>query len=261
MVDIDKIIEEKQKEGKIMDENKEYEKSLEEDKEEEYFDPKKEKGALVEKKEENSLMGEIETPNFKPELDKSKTLVEQAEDVVNIMGAKRASEDEKFMDEVSKNFSKGVLTEQETRNLKRQRLLEQEYFLKWQDVLRFAFIKSAHGLIFMKIMTIIAMLVYVPLRIVGMIFKSIGTLFDFLNDIFNSIFGGKGKYLRDKDGNVIIDPMTKKPYTEKMGYNLFAKLLFGIIVVGLCLALVCVFIYMFTGFNVFTALRNLISGV
>lgn len=260
MIDIDKIIEAKQKEVASMEEKSEYEKSLEEDKTDESFN-EKDRQLTETKQEKNSLMAEIETPVFKPELDKNKTLVEQAEDVVNIMGAKRASEDDKFMNEVSENFQKGVLTEQETNNLKKQRLLEQEYFLKWQDVLRFAFIKSAHGLLFMKIMTIIAMIVYVPLRIVGMIFKSVGTLFDFLNDIFNSIFGGKGKYLRDKDGNVIVDPMTKKPYTEKMGYNLFAKLLFGIIVIGLCLAMVCLFIYMFTGFNVFTALRNLISGI
>lgn len=258
MTDIDTIIKKKQEEAEKMEVNQEYEESLKQDKEDESF---KEEKSLVEKKEDKSLMGEIDAPVFKPELDKTKTINEQAEDVVNIMGAKRASEDDKFMDEVSENFQKGVLTGQETNNLRKQRLLEQEYFLKWQDVLRFAFIKSAHGLLFMKIMTVIAMLVYVPLRMVGMIFKSVGTLFDFLNDIFNSIFGGKGKYLRDKDGNVIIDQNTKKPYTEKMGYNLFAKLLFGIIVVGLCLALVCVFIYMFTGFNVFTALRNLISGI
>ena len=258
MIDIDEIIKKKQMEVKSMEINEEYEESLKKDKEDESF---KEERPIVEAKEDKSLMGQIDTPIFKPELDKTKSITEQAEDVVEIMGAKRASEDENFMEEVSGNFQKGVLTEQETRNLKKQRLLEQEYFLKWQDVLRFAFIKSAHGLLFMKIMTIIAMLVYVPLRMVGMVFKSVGTLFDFLNDIFNSIFGGKGKYLRDKEGNVIIDPQTKKPYTEKMGYNLFAKLLFGIIVIGLCLALVCVFIYMFTGFNIFTALRNLVSDI
>ena len=207
-----------------MEINEEYEESLKKDKEDESF---KEERPIVEAKEDKSLMGQIDTPIFKPELDKTKSITEQAEDVVEIMGAKRASEDENFMEEVSGNFQKGVLTEQETRNLKKQRLLEQEYFLKWQDVLRFAFIKSAHGLLFMKIMTIIAMLVYVPLRMVGMVFKSVGTLFDFLNDIFNSIFGGKGKYLRDKEGNVIIDPHTNakhKPITIIPNSNFANKL-------------------------------------
>ena len=141
--------------------------------------------------------------------------------------------------------------------MKKARLLEEEYFIKWQDALSFVFIKSPHGINFMRIMTVVAMLFYIPMRIVGMLVKSIGMLGDFVNEIFNSVFGGKGKYLRDKDGNVIVNPQTKKPYMEQQGYNLFAKILFGIIIIGLALALVLIFVKIFTGFDVFDWFRTL----
>lgn len=217
--------------------------------------------SLITKEQTQELTNSIVTPEFKPQIDTNKTIQEQASDAINILGAQRASQNEKFMDQVSDNFQKGVLTDQETVNIKKKRLYEEEYFLKWQDVLQFAFIKSPHGLLFMQIMTIVAMFVYIPLRIMGMFVKSIGTLGEFLNDIFNSVFGGKGKYLRNKNGEVIIDPVTKKPYKEKEGYNLFAKLLFGIILGGLGLALIFVFVRIFSGFDVFAWLRNMIAGI
>lgn len=218
------------------------------------------------KEEENKNMlpaeqqksSSFEMPNFIPQIDKSKEITEQASDVVQVLGAQRASQDDDFMDKVSKNFQEGVFKDQEVKDMKKARLLEEEYFLKWQDVLSFVFIKSPHGLRFMKIMTVIAMFIYIPMRIVGMLVKSIGMLGDFINEIFNSIFGGKGKYLRDKDGNVIINPQTKKPYVEQKGYNLLAKVLFGIIIGGLGLALIFVFVRMFTGFDVFLWFRSLL---
>lgn len=201
---------------------------------------------------------QIEMPNFIPQIDKSKELSEQASDVVQIMGAQKASTDQEFMEDVSKNFQKGVLTEQETKNMKKQRLLEQEYFLKWKDVLNFVFIKSPHGLLFMKIMTFIGMIVYVPTRLIGMIIKAVGMVGEFINEIFNSVFGGKGKYLRDSNGNPVLDPVTKKPYIEKQGYNLFAKMLFGIVIAGLALALIFLFVELFTGFSVFGWFREIL---
>ena len=206
---------------------------------------------------ENNLPTKIEMPNYIPQIDKSKDLSDQASDVVQLMGAQKASTNEEFMDKVSKNFQKGVLTDQEVKEMQKQRLLEQEYFLKWQNLLEFVFIKQPHGLIFMYIMTVIGMFLYVPTRIIGMFIKSIGMFGEFLNEIFNSIFGGKGKYLKNSNGDVILDPNTKKPYIEKQGYNLFAKLLFGIVAIGLCLALVLLFIDLFTGFNVFRWFRSL----
>lgn len=213
---------------------------------------------VVEVKENYLPTENIEMPNFIPQIDTSKELEEQASDVVKLLGAQRASKQDSFMEEVSKQFQKGVLTEQEVRNMQRERMLEQEYFLKWQDVLKFVFIKSAHGLLFMQIMTWIGMLFYIPTRIAGMVVKAIGMIGDFINEIFNSIFGGKGQYLRDSKGNVIVDPNTKKPYVEKQGYNLFAKLLFGIILIGLGLCLIFLFIQLFTGFSVFEWFRSIL---
>lgn len=237
--------------------------------EEKMQEKKPETSAEIETTEENSSRelattesqvpaGKIEMPNFVPQIDKTKDLSDQASDVVQIMGAQRASTNETFMNKVSEKFQHGVLTEQETKNMQRQRLLEEEYWLKWQDVLEFIFMKSPHGLLFMQIMTVVAMIIYIPTRLIGMIVKTIGLFGDFVNEIFNSIFGGKGKYLRDKDGNVIQDPKTKKPYIEKQGYNLFAKLLFGIIAVGLALALIFVFVKLFTGFDTFNWFRQVL---
>lgn len=209
---------------------------------------------------ENNLPAEkIEMPNFIPKIDTNKELEDQASDVVKLLGAQRASEKDDFMEEVAENFQKGVLTEQEVKNMQKSRMLEEEYFLKWQDALQFVFIKSAHGLLFMKIMTVIAMLIYIPTRIAGMIVKAIGTIGDFVNEIFNSIFGGKGKYLRDSNGDVVVDSKTKKPYMEKQGYNLFAKVLFGIVFIGLGLSLIFLFIQLYTGFNIFEWFRSIIQ--
>ena len=215
--------------------------------------------AIVESKEANLPTEKIEMPNFIPKIDTNKELEDQASDVVKLLGAQRASEKEDFMEEVAENFQKGVLTEQEVKNMRKSRMLEEEYFLKWQDALQFVFIKSAHGLLFMKIMTVIAMLIYIPTRIAGMIVKAIGTIGDFVNEIFNSIFGGKGKYLRDSNGDVVVDPKTKKPYMEKQGYNLFAKVLFGIVFIGLGLSLIFLFIQLYTGFNIFEWFRSIIQ--
>ena len=207
---------------------------------------------------QNNLPQKFEMPNFIPKIDTNKDLEEQASDVVKLLGAQQASENANFMNEVSANFQKGVLTDQEVKNMRKEMLLEKEYFLKWQDVLSFVFIKSPHGLLFMQIMTWIAMFIYVPTRIVGMVVKSIGMIGDFLNEIFNSIFGGKGKYLRNANGDVILDPVTKKPYIEKQGYNLFAKVLFGIIIGGIALALLFLFVQLFTGFSIFEWFRGLL---
>lgn len=214
--------------------------------------------SIVEKKENNLPTEKIEMPNLIPKIDTNKELEDQAGDVVKLLGAQRASQKEDFMEEVAENFQKGVLTEQEVRNMQKSRMLEEEYFLKWQDALQFVFIKSAHGLLFMKIMTVIAMLIYIPTRIAGMLVKAIGTVGDFLNEIFNSIFGGKGKYLRNSNGDVVVDPKTNKPYMEKQGYNLFAKLLFGIVIAGLGLCLIFLFVQLFTGFNIFEWFRSII---
>lgn len=200
----------------------------------------------------------FEMPNFIPQIDKSKEIDEQASEVVQLIGAQQASQNKAFMDKVSKNFQEGVFKDQEVKDMKKARLLEEEYFLKWQDALSFVFIKSPHGLLFMKIMTVIAMIFYIPMRILGMVVKSVAMVGDFINEIFNSVFGGKGKYLRDKEGNVIIDPQTKKPYVEQRGYNLLAKILFGIIIGGLGLALIFIFVRMFTGFDIFLWFRSLL---
>lgn len=213
---------------------------------------------IIKKNEESLPLQNIEMPNFIPQIDTNKELEDQASDVVKLLGAQRASQKDDFMEEVSSKFQKGVLTEQEVRNMQRQRLLEEEYFLKWQDVLKFVFIKSAHGLLFMQIMTWIAMIIYVPTRIIGMCVKAVGMIGDFVNEIFNSIFGGKGKYLRNSNGDVVIDPVTKRPYVEKQGYNLFAKVLFGIVIGGVALALIFLFVQLFSGFSVFSWLRSLL---
>lgn len=239
--------------------NEELEKEIEERVQKKATEVEKEKMEVSEKTNNNNLPTEkIEMPNFIPQIDTSKELEDQASDVVKLLGAQRASQKEDFMEEVSKKFQKGVLSEQEVRNMQKSRLLEQEYFLKWQDVLKFVFIKSPHGLLFMQIMTIVAMLIYVPTRIIGMVVKAIGMIGDFINEIFNSIFGGKGHYLKNANGDVVIDPITKRPYIEKQGYNLFAKVLFGIIIGGICLALIFIFIKLFTGFNVFEWFRSVI---
>lgn len=242
-------------------ENEELDKFVEEQinkKKEEEANKQEVKNEIVKKEDEAQPLQNIEMPNFIPKIDTNKELEDQASDVVKLLGAQRASQKDDFMEEVSSKFQKGVLTEQEVRNMQKQRLLEEEYYLKWQDVLKFVFIKSPHGLLFMQIMTMIAMLIYVPTRIVGMCVKAVGMIGDFINEIFNSIFGGKGKYLRNSNGDVVIDPVTKRPYIEKQGYNLFAKVLFGIVIGGIGLALIFLFVQLFSGFSVFNWLRSLL---
>ena len=161
-MDIDKILDRKIKEKEdsiVLEDKKENKENIEEVKEEN-------NNSLITTEKKNELAQVIDAPDFKPQIDKTKSMQDQAGEVINILGAQRASQNDAFMENVSKNFQKGVLTDQETNNIKKKRLYEEEYFLKWQDVLQFAFIKSQHGLTFMRIMTVIAMLVYIPLRLV-----------------------------------------------------------------------------------------------
>ena len=216
--------------------NEELEKELEERVQKKEAEAENAKKEIAKNANNNFPAEKVEMPNFIPKINTDKELEDQASDVIKIMGAQRASQQEDFMDEVAKQFQKGVLTEQEVKNMQRARMLEQEYFMKWQEVLKFVFIKSAHGLLFMQIMTIIAMFIYVPTRIIGMFIKAIGMIGDYINEIFNSVFGD----------------------AENKGYNLFAKLLFGIIIGGVCLSLVFVFIQIFTGFNVFEWFRSVL---
>ena len=82
--------------------------------------------------------------------------------------------------------------------------------------------------------------------------------FEFFNTLFNAVFGDGGSILQDKDGKPIIDAKTKKPYRTKNGYNLFAKILLGFIIISVLIALVFLVINVFTGFNIFTWLRSLL---
>ena len=76
----------------------------------------------------NNLSTPMTMPDYVPEIDKTKDLDEQASDVVQVLGAQRASQDNAFMDKVSKNFQEGVFKDQEVKDMKKARLLEEEYF-------------------------------------------------------------------------------------------------------------------------------------
>lgn len=202
----------------------------------------------------------LKTPVYTPQLNKDKELEEQAGDVVKLIGAQKASQNDIFMDKVADNFAKGILTEQETTQMRRERLKSEEYFLKWEHVLKLAHMKEPQGLGLMYTLVISMIVPYLLLKIIGFVFMTFSTIFDFFNTLFNAVFGNAGEILRDKDGKVMIDSVTKKPYRTNPGYNIFAKILLGTIIISLFIAILFAIIYLFTGFNIFQAIKGLFQS-
>ena len=212
---------------------------------------------LVQKDESNLPANDLKMPNYIPKIDTNKDLDEQASDVVQLMGAQKASQNDDFMGKVADNFANGVLTEQEVKQMKRERLLADEYYIKWEDVLKLVHMQNAQGIGLMKTCVFFMMIPYLILRFIGFCFMCISVVFEFFNTLFNAVFGDGGSILQDKDGKPIIDEKTKKPYRSKSGYNLFAKILLGFIIISTLIALVFLVINVFTGFNIFAWLRSL----
>ena len=202
----------------------------------------------------------IVMPDFVPQLDKTKEIEDQAADVIKVMGAQKASQNEEFMTKVSENFSKGILTEQETKQMRNEMMKAEQYFIKWQKVLELAYVHEAQGLGLMQILVFTMIIPYLLLRGIGFIFMVISETFNFFNTLFNSVFGDGGKFILDREGRPVINEKTKKPYRQNTGYNLFAKILLGFIIGAVLIALIFLFINMFTGFDVFVWLRNAVGS-
>lgn len=206
--------------------------------------------------ENNEIMAveetnEIVIPTFTPTIDKDKSVTEQASDVVTIMGAEKASKDNKFIEKVAESFAKGVLNEQETTRLKKENLFAEQFFVKWKDVLRLAHITEPQGLGLMKSIVWIMMIPYFVMRLMGFCFMIISQIFEFFNTLFNAVFGETKQVQYDEKG---------KKVAQKTGYNIFAKILLGFIMLVIMLVLIVLAIKIFTGFDVFIWLRSIING-
>lgn len=198
-----------------------------------------------------SLKNEIVVPEFTPTIDKDKTITEQASDVITIMGADRASHNEKFIDKVAESFTKGVLNEQEAMRLKKENLFAEQFFIKWRDVLRLAHITEPQGLGLMKSVVALMILPYFIMRLIGFVFMVISQVFEFFNTLFNSVFGETKEVQLDENG---------KKIAQKIGYNIFAKIILGFIIANMMLLLIALAIRIFTGFDVFLWLRSITNG-
>lgn len=214
-------------------------------------------------KEEQKAKNELtavneEMPNFVAEVDKTKDLEEQASDVVKLIGAKQMSQNQSFMDKVAENFGAKVLTEQETTQMQKEMLLAEQYFIKWKEVLKLVHMKEAQGLGLMKTCIFFMLIPYLILRVIGFCFMCISETFEFFNTLFNAVFGDGGKILVDKNGQALLDPKTNEPFKTNAGYNLFAKILLGFIIIAVLLALIFVFVNVFTGFDVFKWFRTVL---
>lgn len=209
------------------------------------------KSLLVQQQEERMQM-----PNFVPELDKTKNLEDQASDVVKVIGAQIASRNEVFMKKVADNFAQGVITEQETKQMKNEMLLAEQFFIKWEQVLKLAHIKEAQGLGLMLAVVYGMFIPYWILRLIGFVFMVVSEIFEFFNTLFNAVFGNGGEIMIDNLGKPVINPKNNKPYRKSDGYNIFAKFLLGTVIIAVFIALVFLIIDIFTGVNIFKILRS-----
>lgn len=193
----------------------------------------------------------VEVPDFKPTIDKSKSMTEQAEDVVVVMGADVASRDKRFINKVADSFAKGVINEQEANRIKKENLLAEQFFIKWRDVLKLAHITETQGLGLMRTVVLFMMLPYFFMRFIGFIFMVVSETFEFFNTLFNAVFGEVKHVQLDENGRKI---------AQKTGYNIFAKLLLGFVIIVTMLAMLLLTIKVFTGFDTFVWLRSLMSN-
>lgn len=212
------------------------------------------KSLLIQQQEERMQM-----PNFVPELDKTKNLEDQASDVVKVIGAQIASRNEVFMKKVADNFAQGVITEQETKQMKNEMLLAEQFFIKWEQVLKLAHIKEAQGLGLMLAVVYGMFIPYWILRLIGFVFMVVSEIFEFFNTLFNAVFGNGGEIIVDNLGKPVINPKNNKPYRKSDGYNIFAKFLLGTVIVAVFIALVFLIINIFTGVNIFKILRSMMT--
>lgn len=184
-------------------------------------------------------------PEVKVDFNENKEVHKQVEDVITVAGGQKAIEDEQFIEEVAQLISKGVLSEKEAIAMSKERLIEQEYFEKWEQILKFAFIKKPTGLRLMQLGVIWGLICYVFTLIAVLPLLILSEIFSTLNSLFNAVFG-EIKVKKNKDG-------TK---TEVMGYNIITKFLFGAVAIMVVLLIIFGFVQAFTGWSVFEAIRS-----
>ena len=206
---------------------------------------------VVESNVPAEVNNEIVVPDFIPTIDKSKSITDQASDVITIMGAERASKDDKFIDKVADSFQKGVINEQETNRLKKENLFAEQFFIKWKDVLRLAHISEPQGLGLMKSVVVLMLIPYFIMRLVGFLFMIISQVFEFFNTLFNAVFGETKSVQLDENG---------KKIAQKTGYNIFAKIILGFVIIILLLVLIVLTVKIFTGFDVFEWIRSVLKN-
>lgn len=204
----------------------------------------------VVEEEKKETAPDIPMPDFKPEIDKSKDLIDQAADVVFMHGANKAVQDDKFVEKVSKAFQAGVISETEANTAKKQRFLAEEFFWKWKDVLKLVKIEEAQGLGLMKAVVVLMFVPYGIKCLLGSIFMFFAGIFDAFNSLFNSVFGETREVQRDEKGRKI---------GQRTGYNIFAKVLLSFVSIVVMLMLIVLVIKIFTGFDVFQWLRDVIK--
>lgn len=180
-----------------------------------------------------------------------KSITEKASDVIVVMGADKASKNEAFIDKVADSFSKGVINEQEANRLKKENLLAEQYYEKWKDVLKLAHISQPQGLGLMKTVVVVMIVPYFIMRLFGFVFMVVSETFEFFNTIFNSVFGEVKQIQYDEKG---------KKVAQRTGYNIFAKLFLGFLVITALVALLLLTIKAFTGFDAFLWFREIFGN-
>jgi len=187
--------------------------------------------------------------------DAYKNVREKASDAIIVLGAKKASQDDSFIDVVSQNFQQGVLTLQEAENMQKDRLKAQEYFIKWEAVLNLVKLEKAQGLGLMRIIVVLMIVPYIIWNIVRFIFYLFDETFRHLNDLCNAVFGSVKKIQTDKDGKPIVDGDGKS--IKSYGFNLATKILLGIIIAAVILGVIILIVRVFTGINIIKILVQL----
>lgn len=149
--------------------------------------------------EDNSTANAL-SMNFKPEFDKSKSMYENSLDAIKTMSAGKASADERFIDDVAKTVKEMIKddvtadkkigkTKKQTESLESQNKKAEQFYNSYKPVFEFTGLKSACGIILMKIILAVMLVPFLIIKLISGFFQIVAEFFDGLNKIFESVTG------------------------------------------------------------------------
>lgn len=196
---------------------------------------------------------------FKPKYDTSKTMYENGKDIARTIGINEALKDGEFLNEMKEGAKENIRTDIDTDQMNADIEKQNAYYKKHKPVLSFARMKEPCDLSLMRWTYAFAVVPYIISLVIGGFFNLIGKFFECINELFNAIVGTPEYLINSTTGELVLDDKGN-PIPKTVRVNLLTKIIFWLCFVMLCLVILFAIVKGVTGFDIISAIKNLIHG-